>query len=139
MAVSVFDEKAFIPDDEMVAAALAGTQPLWQELKNHVQATYPDITSEWKFYGKSAGWTLKLISKKRNLLFFVPKNNTFMIRIVLGERAVACVETADLPDDVKETIRNATPYVEGRGIDMNIDRPEQLESIKTLLKIKYEH
>jgi hypothetical protein len=139
MAVSFFDNKTVIPDDRMIAGALAETYPLWDELQNHVQENYPNITGEWKHYGKASGWSYKLISKKRNLLFFVPLNGCFRIRIVLGEKAVACVETATLPDEIKEAIRAATPYTEGRSIDIDINRYEQLEDVKCLLKIKFDN
>ncbi|MCL2840505.1 MAG: DUF3788 domain-containing protein [Defluviitaleaceae bacterium] len=139
MAVSVFDDKSVMPDKEMVVAALMGTSLLWEDLQNHIHETYPSITGEWKHYGKTAGWSFKLISNKRNLLFFVPLRGCFRIRIVLGEKAVACMETADLPDEVKESYRNATSYAEGRSVDIDISREEQLEVIKTLLKIKFEN
>ena len=85
-------------------------------------------------------WTYKLISKKRNLLFFVPKTDCFKLRIVLGEKASAFAETDnELPNEIKEAIRAATPYAEGRSVDIDLERRGQLETIKRLLKIKYEN
>jgi len=139
MAISAFDDKAVMPDKEMVAAALADTNALWEDLQNHIHEVYPSITGEWKHYGKAAGWSFKLISKKRNLLFFVPLNACFRIRIVLGEQAVSFTETALLPDEMKASIRNATAYAEGRSLDVDISRWEQLEAVKTLLRIKFEN
>ena len=139
MSVSFFDSKALMPNDEMVAVALAETFPLWEEIQNHVQENYPNVSSEWKYYGKSSGWVGKLYSKKRNLLFFIPLNGCFRLRFCFGEKAVACIEVSDLPEDVKEMIRTATPYAEGCGIDIDINSHEQLDTIKTLLKIKFEN
>ena len=136
MAVSIFDDKAVMPDDGMVAGVLAETYLLWSELKNYINSEYPNITEEWKHYGKTGGWTHKLISKKRNLLFLVPLDGCFRIRLVFGEKAAACIETAELPEEIKEAIRAATPYAEGRSIDIDINHSEQLETIKKLLKIK---
>ena len=138
MAVSFFDNKTIMPDEGMIADALGSAYALWDEIRGHVQSTYPAVTGEWKHYGKAAGWSYKLISKKRNLLFFVPLKDCFRLRIVLGEKAVACVEADDvLPDDIKEAFRAATPYAEGRSIDIDINRHEQLETIKRLLSIKH--
>ena len=137
MAVSAFDDKSAIPSQDMVTAALADTAPLWDDLQSYIKARYPDIAAEWKHYGKSAGWSCKLISKKRNLLFFVPRNGCFRVRIGFGERGAACVESSDLPEEIKEAYRTATPYVEGRSIDIDVSRREQLEAIKTLLEIKF--
>ena len=138
--VSAFDNKAIIPDNEAVSAILGNAAPLWNELCAHVTENYPNITREWKHYGKAAGWTYKLLSKKRNLLFFVPREGTFRLRIVLGERGSACVETdSELPEEIKKAFRDATPYTEGRSIDIDIKQHEQLDTLKRLLKIKYEN
>ena len=138
--LSTFENKNIIPDDDMVSVALGCTASIWNELRTHVEDTYPNIAGEWKHYGKAAGWTYKLISKKRNLLFFIPRIDGFRVRIVLGEKAAACAELDnDLPNEIKETIRAATVYAEGRSIDIDIDSWEQLEIIKRLLKIKYEN
>ena len=138
--LSAFGDKAIMPYADMVSAVLGDMAPIWDELCTHVEETYPNVTGEWKHYGKAAGWTYKLLSKKRNLLFFVPRNGSFRIRIGLGEKGCACVENdSKLPDEIKEAFRNATPYVEGRSIDIDIDRSRQLEAIKHLLRIKYEN
>lgn len=137
MAVSVFDDKSIIPNDDMVSAVLENTNSIWDELQSYVKAEFPNITGEWKHYGKTSGWAYKLISKKRNLLFFIPQNGCFRVRIVLGEKAVACVAASNLPDEIKAAIQTATPYAEGRSIDIDINSCEQLESVKILLKIKF--
>ena len=120
----------------MVAAALKDTNSIWEELQSCVKEEFPNITGEWKHYGKASGWTYKLISNKRNLLFFVPQNGCFRVRIVVGEKEAACVASTNLPDEIKVAIQTATPYAEGRSIDIDINSYEQLEAVKILLKIK---
>jgi hypothetical protein len=139
MAVSFFEDKTLIPNNDMIASALGGAYSLWEELKNHMYEEYPAITEEWKFYGKAAGWSCKIVSKKRNLLFFVPLKDDFRLRIVLGEKATAVAESAKLPSEMKQSIREATVYAEGRSIDIDVTQHKQLDVIKTLLKIKYEN
>ena len=139
MAVSIFDDKAVVPDQVMVSEALGDTYPLWDELGSCIQKDYPNITGEWKFYGKAAGWTFLLKSKKRTLIYMIPNKNHYRIRIVLGEKAAKCVDASALPDQIKQAVRNATPYVEGRSVDMDINRKEQLEAVEGLLKVKFEN
>ena len=137
--LSVFGDKSAVPSDETVSDVLGAASSIWGDLRTHVQDNYPNITGEWKHYGKAAGWTYKLISKKRNLLFFVPMTDCFRVRIVLGEKASACVEAdSELPSAIKKALRAATPYAEGRSLDIDINQREQLETIKRLLKIKFE-
>ncbi len=137
MAVSALDDKTRMPDSGMIAAVIKETYPLWDELVTHVKAEYPNVVEEWKHYGKASGWTFKLLSKKRNLLFLVPLSGCFRVRFVLGEKAVADAEAASLPNEIKEAIREATPHTEGRSIDIDVIRSEQLETVKKLLEIKY--
>ncbi len=139
MAVSILDDKAMVPDRGIVASVLTDAYSLWDELVTHVKATYPSVVEEWKHYGKAFGWTFKLLSKKRNLLFLVPLKGSFRVRFVLGEKAAACAEAASLPEEIKQAIRAATPHTEGRSIDIEITRPEQLKPVRSLLKIKYEN
>ena len=138
--LSAFPDKNIMPDDGAVSAVLGGAAPIWDELRTHVEENYPGINGEWKHYGKTAGWTYKLLSNKRNLLFFTPQNGSFRIRFVFGEKACGRIEADDnLSDEIKEAMRKATPYAEGRSIDIDVDRHEQLDTIKRLLKIKYEN
>jgi len=138
--LSAFGDKSVMPDDNMVSNLLGGAASIWDELRTHVEDNYPNISGQWKHYGKAAGWTYKLISKKRNMLFFVPRVDSFRLRLVFGEKACGCIDTDDgLPEEIKEAIRTATPYTEGRSIDIDVERHDQLETIKRLLKIKHEN
>ena len=160
MAISAFDEKSIIPNDDMVTAVLEDAAPLWDELKNHVKETYPDVKEEWKHYGKASGWICKLLSKKRNLLFFIPKEECFRLRFGGGEKVMRDIEAADLPEEIKVAMRTATSYVEGRSFDLDISADEikvmayvqdrklvdigiihgqQPQVLKTLVRIKYDN
>ena len=119
MSVSFFDSKAVMPDENMVADVLADSYIIWEKLKNYVCQTYPNVSIDWKHYGKSSGWVCKLLSKKKNLLFFIPRNGCFRLRFGISEKVLPSVETADLPDVVKEAVRTATSYTEGRSIDID--------------------
>jgi len=119
MSVSFFDDKSVIPDDNMVADALAESFPLWVDLRSFIQNNYPNVNGEWKHYGKSSGWVFKLLSKKRNLLFFIPKDKCFRLRFGISEKVRPSVEIADLPEIIKEAVSIATPYTEGRSIDLD--------------------
>ena len=103
MAVSYFDDKSMKPDIKMISVALADSYPIWEEFRNHIISEYPRITEDWKHYGKAAGWSCKLISTKRNLIFFVPLDGSFRVRLVFGNKAVDCIEAASVPEDIKKT------------------------------------
>jgi len=54
-SLSAFDEKSIIPDDSMVSIVLGNASSVWDELHSYIEDKYPDITGEWKHYGKAAG------------------------------------------------------------------------------------
>jgi len=61
MAASFFEDKATMPDDEMLAGALGKSNRLWQEIKKHLKAEHGELIEEWKFYGRKSGWILKTL------------------------------------------------------------------------------
>ena len=139
MADSFFDSAVVMPNDIMVADVLADKLPLWEELYNHVQENYPNISGEWRYYNNSTGWHYKLISKKRNLFFFIPQNGYFRLGFIFGDKAASCIEVAELPEEIKEAVRIAKRYTSGRGFNIDISLYEQLDAVKRLLKIKFEN
>ncbi len=49
---------------------------------------------------------------------------------------MAAVEESDLPEAMKETLRNARKYAEGRGLSVDVRSPDQVSIIRTLVEIK---
>ena len=136
MSVSVFEDKATIPDDKMLAKALGKSNRLWQEIKKHLKAEYGELIEEWKFYGQKSGWILKTLRKKRNLFFFVPLEGSFQVSFIFGEKAVAAVEKSDLPKELITELKNARKYAEGRGMRIDVKNSADIEHIKKLVEIK---
>ncbi len=136
MAVSVFEDKATMPDDKMLAKALGTSNRLWQDIKKNLKADYGELIEEWKFYGQKSGWILKTLRKKRNLFFFIPLKGSFQISFVFGEKAVAVVEKSGLPQELITELKNARKYAEGRGLRIDVKSSADVENIKRLVEIK---
>lgn len=136
MGLSVFGDKAKKPDENDLSAALGNTKPLWDQLKSHVIETYPPITEDWKHYGKNSGWTMKLLRKKRNLFFSYPGDGMFNLGFVFGDKAVQAVEDSSTPEHLKEELRTARKYAEGRGLKVPIRNLEDLDTAIELIAIK---
>ena len=139
MSLSIFCEKALMPNDEMLAEALGESKARWDSVKKHVESTYKNIGGEWKFYSKDAGWTFAVKSGKRTLLYLIPLQNGLKAGFVLGERATGVAQGADLPEAVLQTILEAKQYVEGRSFMMDVKDDADITSVTKLLKIKNEN
>lgn len=95
------------------------------------------LRPEWKYYGEKSGWALKLFEKKRNLCFVLPKVKHFDVAFVFGDRATETVlASAVVPEPVKEELRSARRYAEGRGVRVTVSGQKDLETVRTLLAIK---
>ena len=136
MAVSIFDDKSILPDDNKLDEVLKETRPFWIALENHLKQTHGSISPEWKFYGQKYGWQLKMLKKKRNLCFLIPMEGYFRVVFVFGDKAVVEVENSDLPEYIIDTLKNARKYMEGRGIQIEVRSLADLEHVKKLVEIK---
>jgi hypothetical protein len=133
MNQNVFLDKAVQPTAAILAKSLGPRAKYLGELKHHVPGP---LTEQWKHYGKTIGWTLKLLKGKRNLCFIVAGKNCFTISFVFGDRAVEAVERSGLPAELVEQLVNARKYVEGRGVRIEVKSRRAMEHAKILLDIK---
>lgn len=136
MAASFFGDKTTIPTDRMLSKALGDSNRLWKQIKKHLKTEYGELTEEWKFYGQKNGWLLKTLRKKRNLFFFIPLKGSFRLSFVFGDKAVAAAQQSNLPQDLITTLKNARKYAEGRGLQTEVKSSDDVENIKTLVRIK---
>jgi hypothetical protein len=136
MSSSVFTDKSIEPDASRLAEALGATAPIWSDLRDHLEAKYGPLVDEWKFYGAKSGWLKKTLRKKRNLFFFTPLEGYFRLGFMFGDRAVAVIEDSAVSDEIKEELRNARKYAEGRALVLDVRKPEDVEPVKTLVEIK---
>ncbi len=139
MAESIFDDKSIQPDDQRLVKVLGKSAAYWKDIKKHLQETYGELTEEWKFYNQKSGWILKTLRKKRNLFFFIPLQGCFKITFVFGDKAVAAIEKSDLPNNIIDTLRNARKYAEGRGIQIEVTSPDEVETVQKLVAVKLDN
>lgn len=139
MSDIIFTDKNSTPSEKDLTTVLGKSWSLWNDFRNDLEERYGPLNEEWKFYMKKSGWTLKVLRKKRNLFFFSPRQNYFNINFVFGDKAVKAAEESDLPLQLKQELRNARKYMEGRGLPVKVETAEQLVSIKKLVQIKIEN
>ena len=94
------------------------------------------ITPEWKYYGRTSGWTLKVLLKKRNLFFLAPCDKRFRVAFVFGDKAVKAVEQSGLPKRMIRELKDGKRYPEGRALRMELRKAAQVEQVLTLAAIK---
>jgi hypothetical protein len=133
---SVFMDKSAIPTDNDLNEKLGPAFALWQSLKKYINDHVPHPAEEWNFPGKNYGWSFRMKSKKRNIIYFLPRQGFFMVAFVFGPKAFEKVMESQVNEDIKNELRNATVYAEGRGVRITVDNESVYNDIYTLLDIK---
>ncbi len=133
---SVFMEKSAIPGDGDLKEKLGPTFTLWQSLKKYINDHVPLPAEEWNFPGKNYGWSFRMKSKKRNIIYFLPRQRFFMVAFVFGPKAFEKVMESQVNEDIKNDLRNATAYAEGRGVRIDVTDDKIFKDLYTLLEIK---
>jgi Protein of unknown function (DUF3788) len=139
MSASVFDDKTVQPDNESLLGAMGKTAKHWQKIRTNLENEYGALIEEWKFYGPKTGWLLKVLRKKRNLFFLIPLQDSFHISFTFGEKAVAAVLEGVFPDEVKEELKNARKYAEGRGVRIDVKTAQIAKTILKLVAVKVDN
>ena len=136
MASSVFEDKAKKPDDKALSEVLGRTAKLWDELKGHIIKDYAPASEEWKYYNSKSGWILTIRDKKRVMVYISPNKGSFVAGVTLDEKAVAAAMASSLPEEVKEVVKTAPQYPEGRVVRLEVRKKQDLENMKKIVAIR---
>lgn len=136
MALSVFDDKSKLPHQYELTEALGPAANFWEEIKHLLVAHFDLLTEEWVFSGKNYGWALRLKYKNRAILYLTPCKSTCIAGFALGEKAVNAVMQSSLPKSIKEQVKNAQKFAEGRSFRMKIESMEDVQLAIQLATIK---
>lgn len=139
MALSIFAGKENKPEEQNLINTLGGMYDCWLEIKNFVIEKYPLAQQEWNFAGKNYGWSFRLKDKKRVIIYLIPCDGFFKIALVFGDKATNKALNGNISESIKEEIRNAKVYAEGRGFRIDIKNESLINDIKYLVEIKLEY
>jgi hypothetical protein len=138
------NQNAFIgrkdqPSAEEITHTLGAAAEAWALLLHKHNADFSIQEQCWKSIGIKYGWSLRMILKKRNILYISPRHNSFQVLFILGDRAVQAALESNLPSEIKSELRQAKRYAEGTGIRVNISAPGDLLPVYelTAIKLKY--
>ena len=136
MATDPLHDKSRRPRDGDLARALGRSKARWDELIAHIETTYAPVTHKWLPPHKEFAWSLRLIRKKRTILYLTPCLRYFLCAFVLGGKATDAARAAGLPGDVMAIINDAPVYGEGRGFRLKVRTKADVETMRQLAAIK---
>ena len=139
MLRNAFAGQAERPTETELASALGAADGLWKELVANLKRELKLDAQEWNSYSVKAGWSLRLQSKKRNIVYLAPGVGCFLASFALGDKAVAEARKRKLPAGVLKIIDQAKSYAEGTAVRMEVHTAKDANVVKTLAKIKLEN
>ena len=125
-----------MPTDQELKEKLDTTFITWNKLKSYLNENLKAPGEEWNFPGKKHGWSFRMKSKKRNIIYFLPKEDFFQVAFVFGQKVTDKVLESSVADFIKTELQNAKVYGEGRGIRIDVENEDIMEDIKILIHIK---
>ncbi|MDA3891330.1 MAG: DUF3788 domain-containing protein [Salinivirgaceae bacterium] len=136
MDSSVFMEKEQIPTQKELSKKLTDKIKWWQQIRDFVFEKYPKAVEEWNFPGKKYGWSFRIKDKKRVIIYLLPREGSFMVAFVFGQKAYTQIMETEIDESIKTELTNARVYAEGRGIRIAVDSESVIEDIERLVEIK---
>ena len=137
MSVGFFIDKKREPSPDEIAMALGTAQPAWDKLVATIRENYP-VQEDFKFlYGKAYGWGLRFRVKSQMLANLYPGLGELTVQVNLREASVQSLLADEaLNPPVRNAIRAAHPYPEGRWLFIHIASLDDLTSIDRLLALR---
>ncbi len=132
----VFNDKSNCPNEADIMLTLGNVFDLWSSIKDYAKSKNEIYFEEWKYPGKNFGWSLRIKDKRRVIIYLTPKNNSFTVAFVFGEKAFNHIMQSDISHSIKESLSSAKVYAEGRGIRIDIKKSEDGIDIFKLIDFK---
>lgn len=117
-------------------AALGRAYPIWEGIVQVVEELASPLDIEWKASKIAFGHVCLLRYKKRTLLYLLPEPASVTVAIVLGERAYGLAMASTLSAAIKQSLSEARPYAEGRGIRVPVNTTRDLATVRKLVAVK---
>jgi hypothetical protein len=124
------------PGDAELARTLGKTTALWHELVAHIEANHAPVVRQWTFSKTTGHWFLRLIRKKRTLVYLLVRDGHFLTAFAFGEKATAAIQASDVPPKVVAELNAARVYAEGRGIRLVTKTRSDVATMKKLVAVK---
>lgn len=136
---SIFTDIAHLPTDSELRSGLLSTFTIWKEIEDYVVATGHVSSQEWKYSGDKYGWSYRISDKKRVLIYLLPRDGFFKVAFVFGQKAFDTLIGGSVSDTIKNELKKAKAYSEGRGIRIEVRNATVIADIKKLIAIKIEN
>jgi hypothetical protein len=119
-----------------LSAALGSAWATWDQLLVDLRAEHGVDSYEWKCHSPKWGWSLRVLRKKRTIVWLSPAADGFNVTFILGEKAMRAARETKLPARIVQVLDTAPKYPEGSGVRLMVTSSRSLGALKKLAAIK---
>lgn len=109
---------------------------VWDQFLAALAQQHGAAEGEWKSYALKWGWSLRVLRKKRTIVWLSPGIEEFEVLFMLGDKAVRAARESKLPRKSGDALAMAPRYPEGTGLRLIVKSPRSLAALKRLAAIK---
>lgn len=135
MDTSIFSEKNIMPNEILLKDALKDSYKLWQKIYKYVHSNYSDAIDKWNYTSAKYGWSFRINDKKRAIIYLLPRENYFKAAFVFGQKATDEIMKSKVNKSIKDELKSAKVYAEGRGIRIDVT-DNNINDVLKLIEIK---
>jgi hypothetical protein len=124
------------PTDAELAAALGPVKVVWDQLLAVLAQECEANLHEWKCYSPKWGWSLRVMRKKRTIVWLAPCPGYFHVAFIFGDKAMQAARQCKWPKRILKVMDEAPKYPEGTGIRLNVKSSRDIVTLKKLAAVK---
>lgn len=127
----IFDRKEVFPAKRKLQTVLRDSFSAYEELLSLTEG----FTRNWKFYGKTIGWQLKIERHGKALLYVTPLSKSFRVGLALREEERETLLISQLAPKKKDELRAAVKYAEGYPLRFEVRTKDDMEVLSPVLDL----
>jgi hypothetical protein len=124
------------PSSKEVTEALGPAAQIWDQMILWMAKEKDVADQERKSTSLKYGWSLRLKTHGRTIIYLAPCVGCFRASFVLGDRAVAAAQQGSLPKSVIKAIDEAPRFSEGTGVRLMVKGQKDVPGVRKLAAIK---
>lgn len=136
MVLSALADQDIDPTAAGVEQVLGASYELWEHLLARMEASYGPVSTDWSFGGAKYGWICRLKRKKRVILRLTPQEGSFLVGVLLGDRALGLLRRDQLSSGTNEIIDQAPRYGEGTGFLLPVSTAADCDEVEVVIEAK---
>jgi hypothetical protein len=129
-------DKEQFPTEEIIFSHIGESRIHWGTIFGYIHLNYPEFIGEWRYYNDGKSWLMKMTRKSKTIFWLSVVQDSFKITFYFGDKAEPAILASTISDSLKESFQNGKRYGKIRAITVQVESGDDVENVKSLIKIK---